>query len=119
MAYGRHHGCAISPHSIDLGQAGDLAGAVEHEAAAGQPVHEDVALVGEDGGDAGAHRALAGPQRALAVDDGAVADEHALDVGDRVDLPGLKRPSGRSSSRARTRGTVQFSWRADDMGTGR
>ena len=58
---------------LDLRDAGDLAGAVEHEAAGDDAVLEDVG-VGDDGGDAGAHGTLADVQRAVADDQRRVAD---------------------------------------------
>src|SRR5207244_989584 len=47
-------------------------------------------VVGEDRGDAGAHRAAAGDEAALAAVQRHVADAHALDVGDRVVAPRLE-----------------------------
>ena len=68
---------------LDLRDARDLAGAVEHEAAGDDAVLEDVG-VGDHRGDAGAHGPLADVERAVADDEGGVADAHAGDVGDGV-----------------------------------
>src|SRR4029078_8177724 len=78
---------------LHLRQPRHLAGAVQHEAARQHPVIEDV-LARDDGGDAGAHRALADLQRPFAEDDGAVADAHAADVGDRVVVSHREVPDG-------------------------
>jgi hypothetical protein len=64
------------------------------ESDTGQPVHEGVALVGQNRGDAGAHRPLARNEGALAANDGGVADQHPFDVGDGVVLAGLEPAEG-------------------------
>src|SRR5207302_1712168 len=64
--------------------------AVQDEPAADQPLLENVLFVGEDGGDAGAHRALAPPQLTRAADDRRVTDQDAFHVRDGVPLPGAE-----------------------------
>src|SRR6185503_520924 len=67
-----------------LRQPRDLAGAVEHEGAADEPLAIDV-LVRHDAGDAGAHGPLAALELAFARDQRRVADAHAAHVGDGVE----------------------------------
>src|SRR6185503_7488465 len=69
-----------------LGEAAHFAGAVQDEPAARHALLENVLLIREDGGHAGAHRTAPAPQLTRAADDGRVSDEDALDVGDRVEL---------------------------------
>src|SRR5581483_3299571 len=90
------------PPLHQLGEAGDLSGAVEHESAARHPLLEDVLLVGEDGGDAGAHRAPPAAERTGAADDGGMPHHHPFHVGDGVPLAGLE-PAQRNSQLARAR----------------
>ena len=71
-------------------EPGELAVAVEPVAAGEHRLGPDVALVGQDHGDAGAHRSLADDERAVALDQRRVPDAHAGDVGDGVVRPGLE-----------------------------
>ena len=73
-----------------LRHPGNLARAVQDEPAADQPLLENVLFVREDGGDAGAHRALAPPQLTRAADDRRVTDQDAFHVRDGVPLPGAE-----------------------------
>ena len=69
-------------------EPGQLAVAVQAMAAGEQRLEP---LARHDDGDAGAHGALAAAQRAVTLDQRDRADADALDVGDRVEWPGLER----------------------------
>ena len=67
-------------------EAGQLAVPVQPVAAGEGGLGPGVVGAGHDDGDAGAHRAASDDQRAVAVDEGRVADADAGDIGDRVGL---------------------------------
>jgi hypothetical protein len=77
----------------DLRQARQLARAVEHEGAADEPLAIDI-LVRQDAGDAGAHRALAFFELALATYERGVSDLDAADVGDGIERTSRIAPDG-------------------------
>src|SRR5262249_42325863 len=69
---------------LDPGDAGHLAVAVQRVEACGAGIADSLAATRQDRGDAGAHRALANPERPMALDQGDIADRDARHVGDRV-----------------------------------
>ena len=73
-------GCFDFAEFVDLGGADELAEAVGGEDGGGDFLAEEVAVVGEDGGDAGAD--------AVVATEGGVADADAGDVGDGVEGAG-------------------------------
>ena len=84
------------PHLAHLVGVGDLAEAVDALHPGGGLVAEWVAGVRPDGGDAGAHRADAGNERAIAVDERDVPHAHTGDIGDGVELAGGQLADGQA-----------------------
>ena len=80
---------AQHPGLPDPLEPGELAVAVEPMRPGEDRLGPDVAVVRDDGGDAGADRSRARPQRAVARDERRVPDADAGDVGDRVERPRL------------------------------
>ena len=81
---GEHHRPLEQAALLDPGAAGHLARAVQHEAAGERGRRDRVAPARQDRGHAGAHLA---PVREI-LDQRALADRHAGDVGDGIERPG-------------------------------
>ena len=88
------------PALLHPGRAGHLAISVQAEVAGVNRIVQRLMAARHDRGHAGAHRAFADFEFSLAADQGGVADLHARDIGDRIELSGCAVESNAEIARA-------------------